>query len=62
MAVPYVEQLRCVRREIAMRERVYPRWVADRKMTQQKADFELTVMRAVADTIKPMAEAEELQL
>jgi hypothetical protein len=45
------EQIACVKREIAMRERVYPRWVAAGKMTKAKADHELAAMRAVLDTL-----------
>ena len=45
------EQIASVRREIAMRERVYPNWVASKKMTQAKADHELAAMRAVLDTL-----------
>jgi hypothetical protein len=47
----YSEQIACVRREIAMRERSYPRWVEAGKMTQEKAEDELAAMRAVLATI-----------
>lgn len=46
------EQMRCVEREIAMRERVYPRWVAMKKMTQIKADYELNCMKEVLATLE----------
>lgn len=46
------EQIASVRREIAMRTRVYPNWVASKKMTQAKADHELAAMRAVLDTLQ----------
>ena len=42
-------KLACIQREIKMRERVYPRWVASGKMSQEKADLELEVMRAIAE-------------
>lgn len=45
------EQIACVSREIAMRERVYPRWVESGRMTQEKADQELATMRAVRATL-----------
>jgi hypothetical protein len=45
------DQIECVRREITMRERVYPRRVADRKMTPRQADLELARMRAVLKTL-----------
>lgn len=41
------ELVACVDREISMRLKVYPRWVRDKKMSQQKADNELAMMRAV---------------
>jgi hypothetical protein len=37
----------CVEREIRQRERAYPRFVFNRKMTQAKADREIELMRAV---------------
>lgn len=54
-----VDQIACVRREIGMRERVYPRRVADGKMKPAAADRELETMCAVLATllsIKPEGE------
>lgn len=50
-AVSIEDQLKCVRRELAMRQRVYPRWVAQSKMKQEAADRELAAMQAVHDTV-----------
>lgn len=50
------DEIACVRREIRMREQVYPRRVADGKMKQAIADRELETMRAVLNrllAIKP---------
>ncbi|HUC70346.1 MAG TPA: hypothetical protein VMS01_04060 [Stellaceae bacterium] len=44
-------QIACVKREIALRERVYPKWVAGGRMKQEAADRELTTMRAVLATM-----------
>ena len=41
------DKLACIEREIKMRERVYPRWVADGRMTAEKAEHELAVMKEV---------------
>lgn len=46
------QQIACVKREIAMRERVYSRRVADGKMKQQDADREIEAMRAVLETVE----------
>lgn len=45
-------QIECVQREINMRERVYPRRVADGKMTQALAAEQLELMRAVLTTLQ----------
>jgi hypothetical protein len=45
------DQIACVRRELRMRERVYPRWVLLGKMTQSKVDDEIEAMQAVLDTL-----------
>lgn len=53
------EQLREVRREIALRERVYPGWIEKGKVSQMKADRHLFLMRAVGDTIAGLVRQEE---
>jgi hypothetical protein len=45
------EQIAAVKREIVMRQRVYPRRVAAKQMTQKKADSEIAAMSAVLDTL-----------
>lgn len=60
MVVPIDVQIDCVRREISMRERVYGRWVAEKRMTQKKADAELLYMRAVQQTLEEVAAKERL--
>ena len=39
--------IRCARREVGMRERVYPGQVAAGRMTQARADQELAEMRGI---------------
>jgi len=46
------KMLASVRREIKMRERVYPRWVEAARMTQANADEELATMRAVLTVLE----------
>lgn len=43
----HVDLVACVEREIRMRQRAYPLWVARGRMTQAKADAELALMREV---------------
>jgi hypothetical protein len=50
--VPIEEQITCVKREIAMRNNVYPRRVASGKMKQIQADYEVQRMEAVLRTLE----------
>lgn len=50
--IPLSAQIACVEREIALRRRVYPRWVEQGRMSQDKADAEIAAMTAVLSTIK----------
>lgn len=52
MPITLEAQIASVEREIQMRVHVYPRRVADAKMSQAKADAELELMRAVLATLQ----------
>jgi hypothetical protein len=52
------DQMNCIKRELTFRHRVYPRQVASGNMTAQAADYELTTMQAVLNTLKALAEAQ----
>jgi hypothetical protein len=52
MTVSIQEQLKCAQREAAMRRNVYPKWIAARRMTQEKADAEIAAMEAIAATLE----------
>lgn len=49
------DQIAEVGRECAMRRRVYPRWVADNKMTQAAADRQIAAMDAALSTLAKLA-------
>jgi hypothetical protein len=48
-------QIACVERELVFREKCYPKWVAEKRMTQKLADREIASMRAVLATLKGLA-------
>lgn len=56
MTVSMTEQIKCVKREISMRERVYLRFVKKGKMTQEEADREIEAMAAVLETLNEKSE------
>ncbi|MBF6560523.1 MAG: hypothetical protein IVW56_09550 [Candidatus Binataceae bacterium] len=53
-------QIACIRREIALRERVYPKWVAAGRMKQEAADRELATMTAVLVSLEALKAADNL--
>jgi len=54
------DQIKAVEREIGMRRRVYPNWVASKRMSQEKADKEITAMEAVLETLKKVQKQGQL--
>ena len=41
------EQIRAVKREIDYRKRLYPKWVAEGKLEQKEANYQIEVMEYV---------------
>ena len=63
------EQIACIERELALREKVYGRWIKSGKMTRKKAEHEYACMRAVLHTLqdrerrqKPKADGERSKI
>jgi hypothetical protein len=54
------DKLQCVERELKYREVVFPRRVADKKMTEKQAERELDIMRSIADDYRQQLEMERL--
>jgi hypothetical protein len=55
------EKAACAEREVKMRERVYPRWVAEGRVSQAAANVQLAIMQEIADEYRAKAETEESQ-
>lgn len=55
------EKADCARREIAQRLRVYPRRIAEGKMSQALADRQIALMKEIAEEYDEKAEQDELQ-
>ena len=51
-AVPLLDQIAAAERELKMRQHVYPRRIAEKKMTQALADRETAAMAAIVETLK----------
>lgn len=59
--IPLSEQIDCVRREIGMRQSLYPKWVQAGRMTQARADHQIAAMEAVLTTLESLQPAEPQQ-
>ena len=52
-------KLRCLRRELKLREKTYPRWVAEGRMAAAQAGYELDTLRQVVEDYSKLAEEKE---
>ena len=59
MTVSLEDQIKCVAREIKIRQTVYPQWVRTGRMRQDTADVEIARMTAVLETLKGLQERGE---
>lgn len=63
MTFTIAEQIDCIERELRFRRQVYPRRVAEQKMSQQLADRQIELMEAVRATLERIGrEQQELAL
>jgi hypothetical protein len=54
-AITDEELLKSAQRELALRRRVYPKWVAREKMTQEDAAHEICCMEAIVKILDERA-------
>lgn len=52
--ITLADEIAEVEREIAMRRKVYPRWVETKRMGQQQADRHIAVMEAVLERLRAL--------
>jgi hypothetical protein len=55
-------KLKCAERELRMRRKVYPRWVAENQLSQEVADRQIAVMAAIVEDYRKLAEQDEPRL
>ena len=46
------DEIQELEREIVLRKRVYPRWVAAGRLTQGKADRQIAVLKSAAERLR----------
>jgi trimethylamine:corrinoid methyltransferase-like protein len=48
-----IDKIRTLRRELALRERAYSKWVSEGRMKAETADREIAIMRAILRDYEP---------
>ena len=59
MSVPIDEQIKELEREMAVRRRMYPRWIEARTLTKEKADRQMKAMGAAIDTLEALQKEQQ---
>lgn len=54
------EKIRCIEREVKLRQRLYPSRVANRRMTQKAAYREIETMKQILDDYETLLAKEDL--
>lgn len=57
--IPLAEQVTELKRELHMRHRVYPKWVASGRMEQREADRHVARLEAAIETLSRLAEEQD---
>lgn len=52
MTVTLPEMVKEAERELALRRNVYPKWIKSGRLSQEKADQQITVMAAIVEYLK----------
>ena len=48
------EQIAEVKRELGLRQKLYPRWIEKRTLKQENADRQMALMQSILDTLKQL--------
>jgi hypothetical protein len=55
------DKLLCAERELKLRERLYPRWIDEGRISEGKAELELAIMRRIVADYAHLVEEEQQQ-
>jgi hypothetical protein len=54
VAVPLSDQIKCAKRELALRKNVYPKWVQSGRLLREQADYEIASMQAIVASLEAL--------
>jgi hypothetical protein len=52
VTLPLADQIKCAKRELALRRSAYPKWVESGRMKREAADYEIAAMEAVLASLE----------
>jgi len=53
--ISYDDMITCAKRELALRKRLYPRWVEQERLTETRALHEIACLEAILDHLEKAA-------
>jgi len=62
MEISIKQQIMEAKREVALRERVYPKWIGTGRVTQGQADRQLTAMKAILATLEALERDQQTRI
>lgn len=51
-----IDLIQAARREVALRRRVYPRWITEGKISSENAEREIGLMSAILDNLESQSQ------
>jgi hypothetical protein len=62
VTVPLSDQIKCAKRELALRRSAYPKWVQSGRMKRETADYEIAAMEAVLASLEALLSVQAVWL
>ena len=60
--VPLTDQIKCAKRELALRRSAYPKWVQSGRMKRETADSEIAAMEAILASLEALLSVQAVWL
>jgi hypothetical protein len=61
-AITNADKLACIKRELALRSRLYPKWVEQDRLTARKAAHEIACIEQIANDYQRIVDREREQI
>jgi hypothetical protein len=62
VTVSLSDQIKCAKREVALRKAAYPKWVQSGRMKRETADYEIAAMEAILASLEALLSVQAVWL